>query len=266
MSSLLGSLAGAVCLSLLAANRVCCAEVSAQGTEINPPKLRGTNGFRGAYTAPSSELNCLSSGTPKPDPSGTRIQAIPKGQGRKDAGCFSPTLYFPLLQGIHHITRKKVIRTQLKTCHYFFFFSTCLFLEIITAAITFKNSRSQATGLLSLENSKLLLCPVYLIDSQHLSGTQSISLSLPLHHSHFWQLNTRSKSSVTQTHDTVNLCNTATLQTAALKAKQKWDLAFQSIFCQKQGGREPWNSSHKWCREVRVVSSCSSSQECFCLS
>lgn len=127
----------------------------------------------------------------------------------------------------------------------FFFFSTCLFLEIITTAITFKNSRSQATGLLSLENSKQLLCPVYLIDSHHLSGTQSISLSLPLHHSHFWQLNTRSKSSVTQTHDTVNLCSTATLQTAALKAKQKWDLAFQSIFCQKQGGREAWSSSHK---------------------
>lgn len=70
---------------------------------------------------------------------------------------------------------------------------------------------TEASGLLSLENSKLFLCPVYLIDSQHLSGTQSISLSLPLHHSHFWQLNTRSKSSVTQTYDTVNLCNTATL-------------------------------------------------------
>ena len=60
----------------------------------------------------------------------------------------------------------------------------------------------EASVLLSLENSKLFLCPVYLIDSQHLSGSQSISLSPLLHHSHFWQLNTRSKPSVTRARDT----------------------------------------------------------------
>lgn len=90
-------------------------------------------------------------------------------------------------------------------------FSHLLILDTITIAIMFKMRGPEATGLLSLENSKLFLYPVYLIDSQHLSGSQSISLSLLLHHSHFWQLNTRSKSSVTQTYDTVNLCNTATL-------------------------------------------------------
>lgn len=93
----------------------------------------------------------------------------------------------------------------------------------------------EATGLLSLENSKLFLYPVYLIDSQHLSGSQSISLSPLLHHSHSWQLNTRSKSSVTQTYDTVNPCSTATQSTAALKAEPKWAPGSQSMFCQKHG-------------------------------
>lgn len=78
----------------------------------------------------------------------------------------------------------------------------------------------EASVLLSLENSKLFLCPVYLIDSQHLSGSQSISLSPLLHHSHFWQLNTRSKASVTRMLDTGTHV-TATLGAAALQAKPK---------------------------------------------
>lgn len=136
-----------------------------------------------------------------------------------------PVHIFPLLQGIHRITIKREIQASLKTCHDFFFLFA-YFWRLLLQQLHLKIAEGESTSLLSPENSKLLLCPVYLIDSQHLSGTQSISLSLPLHHSHFWQLNTRSKSSVTQTYDTVNLCNTVTLETAALKAKQKWDLGF----------------------------------------
>lgn len=88
-----------------------------------------------------------------------------------------------------------------------FFFFICFFRTLLAQQLRLKMRGPEATGLLSLENSQLFLYPIYLIDSQHLSGSQSISLSLLLHHSHFWQLNTRSKSSVTQTHDTVNLCN-----------------------------------------------------------
>lgn len=78
----------------------------------------------------------------------------------------------------------------------------------------------EASVLLSLENSKLFLCPVYLIDSQHLSGSQSISLSPLLHHSHFWQLNTRSKSSVTQTFDTGAPCNMLLCKQLPLRLSQ----------------------------------------------
>lgn len=109
------------------------------------------------------------------------------------------------------VLKKRTIQAQLKSCHYFFPPLFAYFWRLLLQKLHLRIPGTEASGLLSLENSKLFLCPVYLIDSQHLSGTQSISLSLPLHHSHFWQLNTRSKSSVTQTYDTVNLCNTATL-------------------------------------------------------
>lgn len=98
VNSLFGPLTAAVCLSPLAANRACCALGIGQNRN-KPSKSEGNKLLYGHL-----HFTCLKQ---------THLEAESRQfQGRKDAGCFSSTLYFPFLQGIHHITRKKgVIQT-----------------------------------------------------------------------------------------------------------------------------------------------------------
>lgn len=123
-----GSLTGAACLSPLTANRVCCALGIGQNinTRNKPSKSEGNKLLYGCLHFTNQWSYCLSSETLQTDPLRTRIQAIPKSQGRKDAGCFSSTLCFPLLRGIPHITRKKSDSNIIKSLPLLFFFSYLL--------------------------------------------------------------------------------------------------------------------------------------------
>lgn len=60
-------------------------------------------------------------------------------------------------------------------------------------------------SLLSPEHRALFCCHVYLTCYQNLASSQSIGLSLLLHHRHLWQLNTSSKSATTHTCAIVKL-------------------------------------------------------------